>query len=61
MKKVLAFLTSLSMCLSILTAIAPAFACEDTAEERMIELRMVDPNEKPDKEPDIFEDLEDSP
>ena len=50
MKKILAFITSLSMCLSLLTAISPAFACEDdtagVAIEETVEIRNVDPEEE---------------
>lgn len=60
MKKILAFITSLSMCLSLLTAIAPALACEDDAAgvaiEERAELRNVDPEEE---EEEILGDLED--
>lgn len=55
MKKILAFITSLSMCLSLLTAIAPAFAYEDDAAsvavEETVELRMADPKEEPERKP----------
>ena len=61
MKKILAFITSLSMCLSMLTALSPAFACENddagvSIEER-IELRNMDPE----KELEDFEDIDDTP
>lgn len=59
MKKILAFITSLSMCLSLLTAISPAFACEDdtagVAIEETVEMMNVDPEE----EEEILGDLDD--
>ena len=60
MKKILAFITSLSMCLSLLTAISPAFACEDDAAgvaiEETVGMRNVDPEE----EEEIFEEMDDN-
>ena len=44
MKKILAFVLSASMCLSLLTVLAPAFAYEQKGEIAV--MRMVDPDEE---------------
>lgn len=45
MKKIVAFLLSASMCLSLLTTLAPAFAYEQEGET--VQVRMVDNDKKP--------------
>lgn len=49
MKKIVAFLLSASMCLSLLTALTPAFAYEEDGEQS-IQTRMVDPDDEPKRE-----------
>ena len=59
MKKILAFITSLSMCLSLLTAISPAFACEDDAAGVAIEETVGMRNGGPEEELEEYEDIDD--
>ena len=58
MKKILAFVLSASMCLSLLTVLAPAFAYEQ--ESGISVMRMGDPDN--DKKPDLkpYEDQDDN-
>lgn len=60
MKKILAFLTSLSMCFSLLTALSPASAYAEDATgvaiEETVGMRNVDPEE----EEEIFEEMDDN-
>ena len=46
MKKIIAFLLSASMCLSLLTVLTPAFAYVQDGEQT-IHMRAVDPDKKP--------------
>ena len=56
MKKILAFVLSASMCLSLLTALAPAFACEQDSEQISV-MRLGDPD---DEERDTLEYQDDN-
>lgn len=47
MKKIIALVLSVSMCLSMLTALAPAFAYEESTEQT-IQTRTNEPIKKPD-------------
>lgn len=49
MKKIIAFVLSASMCLSLLTVLTPAFAYEQ--EEQVAVMRVPDPDEDPEKIP----------
>ena len=51
MKKIIAFLLSASMCLSLLTVLTPAFAAYEQEGETTAMTRMVDPDEKPERRP----------
>lgn len=53
MKKILAFILSASMCLSLLTVLSPAFAYEQEGEQA-IQTRMVDPEREPDPDREII-------
>ena len=46
MKKIVAFLLSASMCLSLLTALTPAFAAYEQSGEQTVQTRMADPDDK---------------
>ena len=48
MKKIIALVLSVSMCLSMLTALAPAFAYEESTEQT-VQMRT---NDKPVRQPD---------
>lgn len=58
MKKIIAFLLSASMCLSLLTVLTPAFAAYEQKGEQVAMMRMGDPDKKPDLEP--LEDQDDN-
>ena len=45
MKKIVAFVLSASMCLSLLTVLNPAFAAEENGTEQTIQMRAVGPEE----------------
>lgn len=60
MKKIVAFLLSASMCLSLLTVLAPVFAYEQKAEQTAT-MRMVDPDDDEDPEKVGFENQHDWP
>ena len=47
MKKIVAFLLSATMCLSLLSVLTPAFAYEQ-GEEQTVQMRSTDPVQKPD-------------
>ena len=47
MRKIIAFMLSASMCLSLLTVLAPAFAYEQSDEQNTM-VRMTDNDRKPD-------------
>ena len=52
MKKIIAFVLSASMCLSLLTVLTPAFATEENGTEQTIQTRAADkPVKKPDRKP----------
>ena len=57
MKKFIAFILSASMCLSLMTALTPAFAYgqEDTSEQTIM-ARAGDPDKKPDLKPLEYQD-----
>lgn len=61
MKKILAFLTSLSMCFSLLTALSPASAYADDATGVSVEETIEMKNMDPEKDGEIFDDLYDTP
>ena len=50
MKKFIAFVLSASMCLSLLTALTPAFAAYEQKGEQVAMMRMVDPDDEDEKE-----------
>lgn len=57
MKKIVAFLLSASMCLSLITALTPAFAYEQDGEQ-VAHARMVDPDEEEPKRETVQIQLE---
>ena len=59
MKKVIAFVLSASMCLSLLSVLTPAFAYEQSGEQ-VAKVRMVGPEDE-DPENESFESIEDWP
>lgn len=60
MKKIIAFMLSASMCLSLLTMLTPAFAYEQS-DEQSVQMRMVDPDKKPEPEREVINGQTDSP
>jgi len=50
MKKIIAFVLSASMCLSLLTVLTPAFAYEQSGQQT-IQMRAGDKDKKPDLKP----------
>ena len=53
MKKFVAFILSVSMCLSLLTMLSPAFAYEQESEQT-IQSRMVDNDRRPDPDREVI-------
>ena len=63
MKRILTFIISASMCLSLLTSLSPVFAYEDDSIdvtiEKTVELMSFDPEDEPERE--TVEDMYDIP
>ncbi len=54
MKKIVAFVLSVSMCLSLLTVLTPAFAYGQNTEQA-VQMSMADPDKKPDPEREVIQ------
>ncbi len=61
MKKILAFITSLSMCFSLLTALSPASAYTEDATGVSVEETVEMKNMDPEKDGQSFDELDDEP